>query len=355
VVVSNFNLIANDSDADDGLDPASIFITFPPANGSLQINADGTVDYTYDGLGAVSDSFGYNISDTRGFWSNQAIVSFSVNVVPNLPPVAADDASTLDAGLTALIDVTANDSDPDNGLDLTSVVVVSQPANGALVNNADGTLSYTHDGGPSVVDSFTYTIADMAGVVSNVATVSLTINQAGAPLAVSALLPGDLVVTEVMQNPSAVSDTLGEWFELFNASGVDVDLNGLVVSDTGADSFVVAGSVVIPAAGYALFVKNADPLANGGLPMQDYTYGSGMSLGNGADELILSGGLVTIDQISWDGGPLWPDPTGASMSLGDASVDVLSNDQGAAWCTASALYGVGDMGTPGAPNGHLCP
>ena len=47
---SNLNLANNDSDADDGLDLASITIISGPANGTLDaINADGTVDYTHDG------------------------------------------------------------------------------------------------------------------------------------------------------------------------------------------------------------------------------------------------------------------------------------------------------------------
>jgi hypothetical protein len=39
-------------------------------------------------------------------------------------------------------------------------------------------VDYSHDGGVTLSDSFTYTIADLAGAASNVATVSLTISAA---------------------------------------------------------------------------------------------------------------------------------------------------------------------------------
>src|SRR5262249_54517288 len=42
--------------------------------------------------------------------------------------------------------------------------------------------------------------------------------------------PGDLVITEVMANPSAVSDTTGEWFEVY--VNRDIDLNGLQIGTT---------------------------------------------------------------------------------------------------------------------------
>ena len=39
----------------------------------------------------------------------------------------------------------------------------------------------------------------------------------------------DLLITEVMVNPSQVSDTNGEWFELFNPTTDAIDLNGIFI------------------------------------------------------------------------------------------------------------------------------
>ncbi|NCG20512.1 MAG: tandem-95 repeat protein [Rhodobacterales bacterium] len=349
-VVNVFDLALNDSDADDGLDLGSIIISTQAANGTTAVNADGTVDYTYDGLGGIADSFGYLIADSRGFYSNEAFVSFAVLITSNLAPTAVDDADGVDAGLTVTIDVAANDTDPDDGLDLGSVVVLSGPVNGTLLNNGDGTLDYTHDGGPATADSFTYTIDDNGAATSNQATVSISIIQAGGPLLVGNLLAGDLVVTEIIQNPDAATDTDGEWFEIYNASGSEVDLDGLEVSDLGSNAFTVMGQTLVSAGAYAVFAANADPLLNGGLPFVDYAFGSAMSLANGDDEVILSVGVLTIDEVLWDGGPLFPDPTGASMSLNASSTDATSNDNGLNWCEAATVYGSGDLGTPGAAN-----
>ena len=52
--------------------------------------------------------------------------------------------------------------------------------------------------------------------------------------------PGDLVITEVMQNPSAVGDGDGEWFEIQNVSGSDIDIDGWTISDRDSDSHVIA-------------------------------------------------------------------------------------------------------------------
>ena len=30
--------------------------------------------------------------------------------------------------------------------------------------------------------------------------------------------PGDVVINEILQNPAAVADTAGEWFEVYNAT-----------------------------------------------------------------------------------------------------------------------------------------
>ena len=72
--------------------------------------------------------------------------------------------------------------------------------------------------------------------------------------------------------------------------------------------------MVVSAGGYLVLGKNDNSVTNGGVAV-DYEY-SGITLANGADELVLTDGLANeIDRVEWDGGPAFPDPTGASMSL----------------------------------------
>jgi len=157
------------------------------------------------------------------------------------------------------------------------------------------------------------------------------------------------VITEIMQNPSAVLDNNGEYFEVHNPTAAAIDMLNFIVKDNGANSFTVTTSVIVPAGGYAVFAINGDPLTNGGITV-DYDYPSGFVLSNGDDEVILECGGVVIDSVYYDGGPSYPDPTGASMSLDPTTLDAMSNDDGANWCESTTPYGAGDLGTPGAAN-----
>jgi hypothetical protein len=87
-------------------------------------------------------------------------VSFT-NLVVNCPPVAVDDMATTVNGFPVIINVVANDSDP-NGDPLT-VTSVTDPPNGTAVNNGDGTVTYTPDCGYFGIDTFDYTISDGQG------------------------------------------------------------------------------------------------------------------------------------------------------------------------------------------------
>jgi predicted extracellular nuclease len=175
---------------------------------------------------------------------------------------------------------------------------------------------------------------------------------AGVP--VLAAGPGDIVINEIMQNPNAVLDSAGEWFELYNPTGSDIDINGWTIKDEGSDSHVInnGGPLIVPAGGYLVLGNNADSTTNGGVDA-GYSYGANWFLANGDDEVVLlDGTLVEIDRVEYDGGPLFPDPTGASMALADPALD---NNVGANWCTASTPYGNGDLGTPGAANDCVAP
>ena len=110
----------------------------------------------------------------------------------NQSPVAVSDAFTIVKGSTMTFDLAANDTDVDDGLDLTSIAIVTD-ANGSVVLNGDGTVSYTHNGGDMGSDSFSYTIMDKSTAVSNTASVSISVLPS-APPAVRAGIYGSTVV-----------------------------------------------------------------------------------------------------------------------------------------------------------------
>ena len=169
------DLAANDFDVDDGLDLSGIVIGTAPVRGTLTIHNDGTVTYVHDGSESVQDTFTYRIKDKSGALSNEATVSLSIELI-NQPPIANPDSATMSTpGGQIVIDLAANDSDPDGGLNLGSIVIKTPPTNGTVSVIGDGTIRYTHNGGSSTTDSFTYQIRDFAGLLSNEASVSINV------------------------------------------------------------------------------------------------------------------------------------------------------------------------------------
>ncbi|MCH8992953.1 MAG: lamin tail domain-containing protein, partial [Acidobacteria bacterium] len=170
----------------------------------------------------------------------------------------------------------------------------------------------------------------------------------GTPGAANDCPPPKIVITEIIQNPAAVSDANGEWFEIFNPTDRAIDIDGWTIKDDDFDSHLIdnSGPLVIAASGFLVLARNDDSGANGGVTV-DYKY-SGITLGNSGDELVLlDTGLDEIDRVEWDNGVTFPDPNGKSMSLIASSLD---NNVGANWCAATTSFGAGDKGTPGTFN-----
>ncbi|MGA9597137.1 MAG: lamin tail domain-containing protein [Acidimicrobiia bacterium] len=156
-----------------------------------------------------------------------------------------------------------------------------------------------------------------------------------------------VVITEIMQNPNAVPDSRGDWFEIYNPNDSAVDLSGWTIKDDDIDRHTITGPLVVAPHEYAVIGRNGDPGANGGVPV-DYVTGSDILFHNNFDELnLIDPAGVRVDRVVWDDGRTFPDPTGASMSLMDAGAD---NNIGSNWCRSTTPFGDGDLGTPGAAN-----
>lgn len=169
------NVLGNDSDLDGTLVPASVAVVTAPQNGTAQVNtATGAIVYTPGENFNGSDSFTYRVQDNEGAWSNVALVNITVQAV-NDEPLANPDTATTDEDTAVTIDLLANDNDVDGVLNPASLVF-TQPANGSVADNGDGTVTYTPTANFFGVDSFTYTVADDEGGVSNTATVTVTVN-----------------------------------------------------------------------------------------------------------------------------------------------------------------------------------
>jgi cysteine-rich repeat protein len=165
------------------------------------------------------------------------------------------------------------------------------------------------------------------------------------------VVAGDIVITEIMKNPAEEFDWDGEWFEVYNPTGMDFELFGLEVSDLGTNSFTIDSSVIVSAGGYAVFSNNGDFGSNGGV-IVDYEYPGSFALANGDDEIVITNlnGPTIIDEVDYTDAA-FPDTEGYSLSLEPGvEDDSVLNDNGDYWCDGSSVINASDFGTPGAQN-----
>ncbi|MDX1408542.1 MAG: Ig-like domain-containing protein, partial [Saprospiraceae bacterium] len=180
------NVVDNDLDVDGDLDPTTVVTTTLPANGSVTNKGDGSLDYTPNPAFNGDDSFGYRVCDATGL-CDTATVNITVNIA-NDPPVAMDDTPSTPEDTAVIIDVAANDSDPDGNLDPTTAN--SSCANGSagclgatsgsLTDIGDGTITYTPNPDFNGSDSFVYEICDTL-TLCDIATVTVTVSAVDDP------------------------------------------------------------------------------------------------------------------------------------------------------------------------------
>ena len=180
------DVLANDTDlnGDDTIDPATITIESDPTAGSVSIDTDtGEITYTpEDGSTGGDDAFTYSVKDVTGRQSNTTTVDVSITIQE--PPVAEDDLATGTSLSDEIdIDVVASDSDPngDDTIDKTTVTIVAEPGDGEVsVNKRTGVVTYTPNASFLGDDTFTYSVMDNTGMVSNEATVTISVQIAPA-------------------------------------------------------------------------------------------------------------------------------------------------------------------------------
>lgn len=148
-----------------------------------------------------------------------------------------------------------------------------------------------------------------------------------------------IIITEIMFNPNVLSedvlrDTEGEWFELYNASEVAIDLSGWTVKDAGVDSIAISPDApfLIPSHEAVVLCQNNDQRMNGDFPC-DYVYLK-LLLDNNGDELILhSANGIEIDRVEYDNGTIFPSQTGASIYFTGTWQD--NNNDGSLWAVST--------------------
>jgi gliding motility-associated-like protein len=232
----SFNVVANDSDADGTVDPASVDLDL--GKSGVQDNrktSDG--DYSVDNKGIVtfkpkrdfvgSTSIQYNIKDNKGLPSLlPATITVSV-ADNNASPVANDDNTTTNENTNVTINVVANDTDdkevdaatvdlnPGGGIDKTK-----DTDGGKFTVNASGIVTFDPKTDYVGTASCQYTVRDNVGATSNQATVTVIVN----------------AVDPVNNAPVANND------QAYTRENTNITLN-VVVNDTDNDGTINASTI----------------------------------------------------------------------------------------------------------------
>ncbi len=207
-------VLANDSDADAGTDcggdivPSTVTVVMAAVHGATTVDAAGRVVYTPEPDYCGSDQFTYQVSDAGGLTS--APVRVRLKLLPdNDCPTAVADSATTPEDTPVLIDVLANDSDPDDGtcgagIEGAMVEFVALPLHGQAVVDASGAVLYAPDEDYCGQDGFRYSVRDAAGCLSPSTVVMIQVEpQDDCPVALDdaySLAERDVVELDVLTN-----------------------------------------------------------------------------------------------------------------------------------------------------------
>ncbi|WP_435018062.1 DUF4394 domain-containing protein [Tundrisphaera sp. TA3] len=175
LVVAVPGVLGNDFDPE-GSSLTAVLVT-TTANGVLTLAADGSFIYTPNAGFVGADSFTYQANDGT---QNGPITTVTLTIAAaNAPPVIPGSQTfAAIAGQSAIVGapgILANATDPEgNPL---SAILVTPPANGTLILNADGSFAYTPNAGFSGVDQFTFRASDGTSQ-SNLGSVILNVSPA---------------------------------------------------------------------------------------------------------------------------------------------------------------------------------
>ena len=173
--LTNITVLDDDTDADgDSLTLSSVSLD-DSSLGTVAINADNTtIDFTPAADANGTATVTYTVSD--GTTTDTGDLVITITAVDD-GPTAVNDAATTGANSTLIINVTANDIEPD-GTALT-ITAISTPSNGTVTTDG-ATITYVPSTDFSGTDSFSYEISDVVSADSATVTVTVLKENVGA-------------------------------------------------------------------------------------------------------------------------------------------------------------------------------
>jgi len=174
----------------------------------------------------LEDTFTYTDNDGN---TDTTMVTITLN---NLPVANSDSYSTNeDTPLTVTAPgVLGNDDDEDS--DPLTAVKVTDPANGTLILNDDGSFTYNPAANFNGTDSFTYKAND-GTADSNIATVSITVNAVNDPPTISD-------ITDQSTNENTSTSAIA-----FTVEDLETPAGSLVVSGSSSNQLLVPDANIV--------------------------------------------------------------------------------------------------------------
>lgn len=154
-------ILENDTLGGFRANPLSADIKVFPHNGTAGYNPQTRkLNYRPNNDFSGTDSLYYMVQSYTGKFSSAKVV---IRVEPvNIPIVANDDAFTGYIETSTLIRILDNDYDTDDGIDTTSLAIISEPQHGLVsINHNKGRISYTPEAGFEGMDSLQYKVCDL--------------------------------------------------------------------------------------------------------------------------------------------------------------------------------------------------
>ena len=261
-------VLGNDTNSGGGT--LSAVLVTQPSNGSLTFNANGSFTYAPVTGFVGTDTFSYLATNGS---SQSGVASVSITVQPTWAPVAQNDAYGTSQSTTLNISapgVLGNDTGGGPG---STALLVSQPANGTVNLQPDGSFTYVPLASFSGIDIFTYQ-QNVGGVLSNIAAVSITVTPAGVlfsddfsgpsgpdPLWLTAL--GTWNVANGFMSGTGPLQSYG--FAYKNGSWSDYSVQGQIQFSTGAYGGGIGGRVDgATGAHYGVWIYADGPGGGGG-------------------------------------------------------------------------------------------
>lgn len=169
-------------------------------------------------------------------------------------------------------------------------------------------------------------------------------------------LPGDLVVSEIRPEQGG---TFKQWIELYNASGLTLDLEGAIIDVLSIDGgtrlrLIVRRSLELADGEYVALGEAEDADADRPAYL-GYGFGADFEQEGTPKDLPTSGAITVtacgeqIDRVQYEG---LPDE--GTFTLGTMPPTAEANDDDASWCVDTTppedTTEIGLPGTPGAAN-----